>query len=321
MSVIKEKLHIIKKNIQDPSGLVFKICNYDHYQFAPLFSDKLYIKAYYKRFMGKKLTSKQLRNPKTFNEKLNWLKLNDRKPLYTSMADKIEGKKFIAEKVGIEYVIPTIGVYDSVDKIPFDDLPDQYVIKCNHDSGSVYICQSKSTFDIEKVKNELRKKLKRNAYWASREWQYKNIKPRIIIEELLLDEKGNPPSDIKFFCFNGTVYYIEMVIDRFNNHKDIYLTREFESAGFGEISFNSTEPSLIEKPKDLQKPKKYNEMINIAERLSHDIPVLRVDMYYANNQVYVGEMTFRPNGGVRPLSGNGDEIMGELLVLPKKSRR
>ena len=321
MSVIKEKLHILKKNIKDPGRLVFKICNYDHYQFAPFFSDKLYIKCYYKRFMGKKLTSNQLKHPKTFNEKLNWLKLYDRNPLYTTMADKVEGKKYIIKRIGSKYVIPTIGVYDSVDDIPFDDLPERYVIKCNHDSGSVYICQSKSTFDIEIVKNDLRKKLQRNAYWASREWQYKNIKPQIIVEELLLDDKGNPPSDIKLFCFNGKVHYIEMVIDRFNNHKDIYLTREFESAGFGEIDFNSTEPTLVERPEDLQKPKKFDEMINIAENLSHNIPLLRVDLYYANNQIYVGEMTFRPNGGVRPLSGNGDEIMGDLLVLPKKRRK
>ena len=319
MSGIKEKLHTIKKNLKNPGGLVFKICNYDHYQFAPFFSDKLYIKCYYKRFMGKKLTSKQLKNPRTLNEKINWLKLYDRNPIYTVMADKVAGKEYITKIIGSEYVIPTIGVYYSVDKVPFDDLPEQYVIKCNHDGGSTYICKDKQTFNVDEVKNELRLKLKRNFFWASREWQYKNIKPCILVEQYLYDQDGNPPSDYKFFCFNGKAKYIEVVMDRFQNHREVYFTRDYELAGFGDIHYFSDDTVFLEKPEQLEKPDYFDEMINIAEKLAKNIPLVRVDLYYSNNHIYVGELTLRPNGGVGPFSGKGDEIMGECLVLPPRN--
>lgn len=320
MSKIINVLYRAKKNIMDPGRLVFKICNYDHYQFAPFFSDKLYIKAYYKRFMGKKLTSKQLKHPQTFNEKINWLKLYDRNPIYTVMADKVTAKNYIAKKIGSEYIIPTIGVYDSVDKVPFDDLPKQYVIKCNHDGGSTFICKNKNTFDVEKVKKELEIKLKRNYFWASREWQYKNIKPCILVEQYLYDQNGNPPSDYKFFCFNGKARFIEVVIDRFGNHKEVYFNRNYELAGFGDIHYYSDENIILKKPGQLEKPDYFDEMMAIAEKLSNNIPLVRVDLYYSNNRIYVGELTLRPNGGVGPFSGSGDETMGNCLLLPTKKK-
>lgn len=321
MSVIKEKLHVIKKNIQDPSGLVFKICNYDHYQFAPLFSDKIYIKAYYKRFMGKKLTSKQLRNPKTFNEKLNWLKLHDRNPLYTTMADKVEGKKYIADKIGGEYVIPTIGVYDSVDKVPFDDLPEQYVIKCNHDSGSTFVCRDRTTFDERRIKKELYNCLKKNYYWASREPQYKEIKPRVVVEKYMEEcENGKSEvvglTDYKFYCFNGKARYL-YVSKGLENHKTTklcFLNIDWTLARFQRMDYKLFN-NLPEKPKQ------YSKMIEIAEMLSTNIPFLRVDLYEINQKIYVGELTFFPGGGVSPYTNDGDEIMGSLLVLPSKRNK
>ena len=157
-------------------------------------------------------------------------------------------------------MIPTIGVYDSVDDIPFDDLPERYVIKCNHDSGSVYICQSKSTFDIEIVKNDLRKKLQRNAYWASREWQYKNIKPQIIVEELLLDDKGNPPSDIKLFCFNGEPNFCQVIRDRFANETVDIFDLEWNLLSFVGLSLGVKNGIM-----PVDKPHKLKEMIFICK--------------------------------------------------------
>lgn len=314
MSLILNKLHQIKKNILDPSRLVFKICNYDHYQFAPFFSDKLYIKCYYKRFMGEKLTNEQLRNPKTFNQKLNWLKLNDRNPIYTVMADKVEGKNYISEKVGSEYLIPTIGVYDTVDDVPFESLPDQFVIKCTHDSGSTFICKDKKAFNVEKVKNELAIKLRRNFYWASREWQYKNIKPRIIVEEYICDEQGNYPMDYKFYCFNGKVHYLEVDFNRFTKHQANYYDRNFKDAGFNEKSL------LPEKPVIIEKPEEYELMVELAEKLSENTPQLRVDLYYVKGKIFVGELTVCSGGGVSPYTNNGDRIMGDCFELPKQSK-
>ena len=315
MSGIKDKLHIIKKNLKNPGGLVFKICNYDHYQFAPLFSDKLYIKCYYERFMKKKLTSKQLKCPRTFNEKLNWRKLYDRQPIYTTMADKVDGKKYIENIVGGQYIIPTIGIYDSVDEVPFDKLPEQYVIKCSHDSGSIYICRDKATFDVEKVKADFRVKLKRNFYWASREWQYKNIKPRVIVEKYIHDSSDNYPMDYKFYCFDGKVHYLEVDFNRFTEHKANYYNRDFEPVKFNEVSLFPDKDVLIEKPNQ------YEKMLEIAEKLSKGISHLRVDLYYINSHIYVGELTICSGGGVSPYLNNGDEILGDCWILPKKSRR
>lgn len=312
MSATKDRLHKIKKIIMRPEIIVFNICNYDNYQFAPFFSDRFYIKCFYKRYMRKKLN---LNNPQTFNEKLQWLKLYNRYSEYTIMADKANGKKFISDKIGHEYLVPTIGVYESVDKVPFSELPDKYVIKCTHDSGSTFICTDKNSFEIDKVKFELSKKLKRNYYWASREPQYKNIKPQIIVEEFLCDEYGHYPLDYKFFCFGGKVRFFKIDFNRFSNHRANYYNRDFVLQDFGE-KFLAPDPSI-----KMDRPEQFDKMVEIAEKLSKDMPFLRVDFYYINKCIYVGELTFFPAGGVGPLTEDGDEIMGELLVLPKKKRK
>lgn len=306
---IKNKLHQIKKEMQRPEQTIVNICNYDNYKFAKFFSDKLYIKCFYKKHLHKKLN---LKNPQTFNEKLQWLKLYDRQPEYTKMADKATMKEYITDILGSGYVIPTIGVYDSVDDVPFERLPEQYVIKCTHDSGSTFICKSKANFDIENVKKELAQKLKTSYFWYSREWPYKNIKPRIIVEEYLCDENGDYPLDYKLFCFNGKMQLFKVDYDRFTDHKANYYNRNGEFQNFGEYWYKPDETI------DLEKPEKFEQMIEIADKLSVGIPFLRVDFYYVYNQIYIGELTFFPAGGAGLLTGNGDIEIGKMLKLPKR---
>ena len=207
---LKEHLHNIKKKITHPERTVYNICMYDRHQFAPLFSDKFYLKCLYKKHLHKKLN---LRYPTSFNEKLQWLKLYDRNPLYTQMADKAEMKQYVSQIIGDEHIIKTLGVYNSVEEVPFESLPDKFVIKCTHDSGSTYICKDKDTFDFQKAKDELSIRLKKNYYWEGREWPYKNIPHRIIADELLDDGSGHELNDYKFWCFNGKPTYMYCTVN------------------------------------------------------------------------------------------------------------
>ena len=309
---LKEHLHNIKKKITHPERTVYNICMYDRHQFAPLFSDKFYLKCLYKKHLHKKLN---LRYPTTFNEKLQWLKLYNRNPLYTQMADKAEMKQYVSQIIGDEHIIKTLGVYNSVDEVPFESLPDKFVIKCTHDSGSTYICKDKDTFDFQKAKDELSIRLKKNYYWEGREWPYKNIKPRIIVEEFLIDDERDYPLDYKFFCFNGKMEFFKVDFNRFTNHRANYYNKELVLQPFGEKYLPPDEYIYFKEPKD------FKIMINIVERLAKGIPFVRVDLYYVNDRIYVGELTFFPAGGVGTLTGDGDEIMGKLIVLPEKTRR
>ena len=309
---VKEHLYDIKKRIMRPEITVYNICMYGNHQFAPLFSDKFYLKCLYKKHIHKKLN---LKKPKSFNEKLQWLKLYNRNPLYTLMSDKAEMKKYVSQIVGENYIIKTIGVYDSVDEVPFERLPEQYVIKCTHDSGSVFICTDKNTFNIEKVKTDLSKRLKQNYFWVGREWPYKSIKPRIIVEEFLVDNERDFPLDYKFFCFNGKMQFFKVDFHRFTNHRANYYDRDVVLQPFGE-KFLPPDSSI-----ELKKPNHYEEMVTIVEELAKDIPFVRVDLYYVNAKIYVGELTFFPASGVGTLIGGGDEIMGDLIDLPQKGSR
>ena len=179
-------------------------------------SDEKFIKLEYYACIGKKLN---LKNPQTFNEKLQWLKLYDHKPEYTTMVDKYLAKKYVADKIGEEYIIPTLGIYDHFDEIDFDALPEQFVLKCTHDSGGLVICRDKSKLDVESAKNKIKKSLKRNYFWSGREWPYKNVKPRIIAEEYMVDESGYELKDYKFFCFRGIPKFLYVACDMFHDRQ------------------------------------------------------------------------------------------------------
>lgn len=308
--LLKEKLYTVWKFLKYPEKLIFKICIYDNYRFASLIPDKLFLKCYFKLNMNTKLN---IKNPKTFSEKIQWLKLYDRKPQYHVMADKAEAKKYIAEKIGEKYVIPTIGIYKNVDEIPFDNLPEKFVIKCTHDSGSVFVCDKTKGIDIEKIKTEIAKKLRIPFYLCGREWSYKGITPQIIVEEFISDKDGNCPVDYKFFCFDGKMEIFKIDYNRFTKRAANYYNKNCEFLNIGKI--NSTpDPSI-----KLVLPDNFNEMVEITEKLSNNIPFLRVDLYSVNNQIYFGELTFYPSSGIEPFLGDGDIMLGNLLHLPKKS--
>ena len=263
--------------------------NFSRSTLSHIISDKLYLKMQYRLVMGKRL---DLNNPITFNEKLQWLKLYDRNPQYTTMVDKYEVKKYIADKIGEQYVIPTLGVWERFDEIDFDTLPDQFVLKCTHDSGGLVICRDKTKFDKEAAKAKIEKSLSRNFFYYGREWPYKNVKPRIVAEKYMVDDTEKELRDYKFFCFGGVCKCMKVDFDRFIEHRANYYDTDGNLLDFGE-AICPPNPS-----KNIVLPKNKEKMIQLAEELSANIPFLRVDFYDVNGDIYFGELTFFPATGL-----------------------
>lgn len=293
------------RNIKRPRDLSIKILGWLSWLIP---SDSLYLRMRYFLFMKKPL---HLKKPKTFNEKLQWLKLYDRNPLYTSLVDKYEVKEYVAERIGREHIIPTIGVWDSVEEIDFDSLPDKFVLKCTHDSGGLLLCKDKSMLNIQEVRRSLNKVLKRNYYKVGREWPYKNVRHRIIAEAYMKDEKSVILNDYKFFCFDGEVKILFVATDRGVDTRFDFFDRDFNHLDIINGHLMSE--------KKIEKPSKFDEMISIAETLSKDIPHVRVDLYEINEVVYFGEMTFSHWGGTVPFEPEEwDYKLGRWLKLPQK---
>ncbi|MBQ8319647.1 MAG: glycosyl transferase [Clostridia bacterium] len=273
--------------------------------------DKIYIALKYRMRLGR---FPNLKNPQTFSEKLQWLKLHDRRPEYTQMVDKYEAKKYIAEKIGEEYIIPTLGVWDNFDDIDFDQLPEQFVLKTTHDSGGVVICRDKSKLDLVAAKKKINESLKTNYYWQGREWPYKNVKPRILAEELLVeksDDGEESVTDYKFFCFNGTPRIMFISKD---NAENTY--RDFFDMDFNEVNLRM---KAERSPTPLKKPIAFERMKYIAKEISRDIPCIRVDFYFVEGNLYLGELTLFHNGGF--FNGEPKEwdyTLGSWIELPKK---
>ena len=273
-------------------------------------SDKLYLKLKFRVKMKKSL---HLKNPQTFNEKLQWLKLHDRKPIYTTMVDKYEVKKYVAEKIGEEYIISTLGVWDNFDDIDFDKLPDQFVLKCTHDSGGLVICKDKRKLDIATAKKKMEKALRTSFYSEFREWPYKDVKPRIIAEQYMADESGGL-IDYKFFCFDGVPRIMFIATDRENPNEETKF--DFFDMDFNHLDIRNGHPNAKLPPR---KPKRFELMKQLASKLSNGIPHVRVDMYEVNGKVYFGELTFYHWGGVVKFEPDSwDKILGDWLVLPRK---
>ena len=249
--------------------------------------DKWFLQVKFYKYMGYKLN---LKNPKTFNEKLQWLKLYDRNPLYTTLVDKYRVKQYVAEKIGEEYVIPTLAVYNSVDEIELDKLPDQFVLKCNHDSGSIVICRDKSTFDLTAAKEKLSKALKNNYYSDSREWPYKNVARCIFAEEYI--NHDDDLYDYKFFCFNGTVKYYKIDYDRPSIHHATYFDREGNELPYYEMVCPKTENKQFDILCE-----EIETMISLSERLSKKFPFARIDFYCNYGSIKFGECTLYPTAG------------------------
>lgn len=250
-------------------------------------SDEKYIKFMYWAKFGKKI---DLDNPKSYNEKIQWLKLNKKNQLCEKLVDKYEVKKYVSDLIGEEHIIPTLGVWDSFEEISLKDLPEEgFVLKTTHDSGGVYICRSKSEYDEKKARGILDKSIKRNYYWNGREWPYKNVKPRIIAEPLLVDESGVELKDYKVFNFNGKAKMIQVDYDRFVSHKRNLYDTEWNYIQ-AEIKY-PTSTHKIEKPSCLDK------LIELSEILSKDFIHARTDFYVIGNQIYFGEITFLHGSG------------------------
>ena len=274
-------------------------------------SDEDFLKKRYKIVFKKDL---DLENPRTFTEKLQWLKLHDRKPEYTKMVCKCEAKKHVASLIGEEYIIPTLGVWDSFDEINFDALPNQFVLKCTHDSGGLVICHDKSKLDKKYARQKIEKCLKRNYYWSGREWPYKNVKPRIIAEKLIT-EISNPEGlmEYKIFCFNGKP---QMVLVCKGQAHGAGRTNDFCDLDLNRYPFTSLNPNS---KGELKRPEELDEILRIAEVLSQGICQIRVDTYLVNGRIYFGELTFFHNSGMKRFEpAEWDEKIGSLIKLPIK---
>lgn len=291
------------KAIKNPKIIMLYILEFKIFRIIP---DDIYIGIKYRLCIGKRLN---LNNPKTFNEKLQWLKLYDRKNEYTQFVDKYEVRKYIKKIIGKEYLIPLLGVYNSFDEIDFNELPEQFVLKPTHTSGNIYICKDKSRIDYVKLKKEVNMWLNIEYFWLHREWPYKNVKPRVICEKYMVDESGNDLKDYKFMCFNGKSKIIQLHTDRFGNHRqylyDIWGNLlEFNNIGYSNDNSLQLDTNIT------------NKMIELAELLSKNIPQLRVDFYYANDKIYFGELTFFDSAGFTDFTPDKyNLILGNMIDL------
>lgn len=278
-NILINNIKRIKKFVGNPKRLFYSLGYRGFFKWLP---DKIYLKILFKFQTGASLNFKE---PITFNEKLQWLKLNKKNKTYSLLVDKFEVRQYISKMIGSQYLIPLIGVYNDVDEIRLDDLPDKFVIKCTHDSGGVFICKDKKTFDLSKTKVEINKRLKRNYFWAGREYPYKEIQPRIIIEEFMEDKIDGQLRDYKFFCFNGEPKFMFIA----SNRGEGTTKFDFFDMEFKEIAVKQH----YEKSKDkVKKPINFEEMIKLSKKLSNNMTHVRIDFYEINGKVYFGEFTF-----------------------------
>ena len=271
--------------------------------------DKAYIQMYYfahfKRFCN-------LRNPETYNEKLNWLKLHNRNEEYTKLVDKYEVKEYIASIIGEDYIIPTLGVWNHFDDIDFEKLPNQFVLKCTHDSEGLVIVKDKSKLDKVAAKEKIEAALKQNFYYIGREWPYKNVKPRIIAEKYMEDHVDGELRDYKFFCFDGQPKAMFIASDRASDH----VKFDYFDLEFNHLDIKQKYPHA---QNTLRKPETFDKMIEFSKILSKGFPHVRVDFYEVDGRLYFGELTFYHFSGFMPFEpSKWDKTFGDWIHLPKK---
>ncbi len=273
-------------------------------------NDKVQIK---KRWYGRMSYRLNLRAPKSYNEKLQWLKLYDRNPLYTTLVDKYAVKEYVANIIGEEYIIPTLGVWNKFDDIDFESLPNQFVLKCTHDSGGIVICKDKQALDLVKAKQRIETSLRTDYYVSGLEWPYKNVKHRIIAERYMEDKKTGELRDYKFFCFNGVPKWLFIATDRQNREEPYF---DFFDMDFNHLPMQHGHPNAPILP---EKPMKFEEMKTLASKLSQNIPHVRVDFYEVDGYIFFGELTFFHHGGWTPFTPQKwDYIFGQEIKLPLK---
>lgn len=281
--------------------------------FGTWLPDSLYLKIMFRLKMGYKLN---LKKPQTFNEKLQWLKLYNRKPEYTPMVDKSEAKTVAENILGKGYVIPTLGVWNKFEEIDFNSLPDSFVLKTTNGGGGggVIICRDKSKLNLASAAEQLKSSLKANIYRHLKEWPYKNVKPRILAEKFMVDESGEL-RDYKFYCFNGEPKVFLVASERFSGHRTYfdYFDMEGNHLPFTQGGMNNpVTPAL---------PSTFEEMKQVAKKLSHGLPHVRIDLYSVDEKVYFGEFTFFDSSGFEKFTPREwDNVFGNWLKLPTTSK-
>lgn len=290
--------------IYHPERIALRLWN----SIAPIIPDKLFLAVKFRLTMGYWM---DFDNPKTYNEKLQWLKLHDRRPGYTQMVDKAGVKEYVAQRIGEQYIIPTIGVWNRPEDIPWNKLPNQFVAKVTHDSGGIVICKDKAQLNTAFAIAKLSEALKQDYYAVSREWPYKQVKRRVIVEQYMVDESGYELKDYKFFCFNGEPKMLFIATDRENPNEETKF--DFFDMDFNLLPFTNGHEHAAKTP---TKPKGFDTMVELARKLSEGIPHVRVDFYDINGQVYFGELTFFHWSGFVPFEPKEwDYKIGELLAL------
>lgn len=279
--------------------------------------EKMYLKRRFKKTFKREI---DLDNPKTLNEKIVWLKLNDRTPLHTICADKYAVRNYIKEKVGEEYLVPLLYQTKNVKDIIPDNLPDiPLIIKTNHDSSGGIFVYDKSKIDWNEARKSLSDRLKKNYYPRTKEWQYKNIPPCVIAEKLLIDKNGKIPFDYKVHCFNGKVNMIQVDVDRSSNHCRNYYNTNWKREPYKWTFIKPDGKEVGECKEDVKKPETLSQMIDLSEKLASEFCYVRVDWYDLDGVLYFGELTFHQDGGNRPVTPEKwDRILGDKLILPKK---
>lgn len=269
--------------------------------------DSIWIRLQFRRKFGR---WPNLKNPRTFSEKIQWLKLHDRNPLYSKLVDKYEVKRIVAKKIGEEYIIPTLGVWDEFDDIDFEKLPRQFVLKCTHDSGGLVVVKDKLKMDVKTARKVINRCLKMNYYWALREWPYKNVKPRIIAEQYMEDESGYELKDYKVFCFNGTPRALFIATDR-GKHETKF---DFFDADLNHLPMKQHYPN---NPNiKIPDPEGVKKMFELAKILTKEFKHCRADFYDVNGKIYFGELTFSHFSGMQPMEPmEWDEKFGSWLNL------
>lgn len=314
MNIKNKIINIIKKN--DYLACNLKIINIKlAMRSVNKISDKEFIQKQYKQKTGEELN---LETPKTYNEKIQWMKLNYKNPTLKKCVDKYEVRDYIREKLGNygnEILIPLIGVYENIDDVDFEKLPNEFIMKLTNGSSFNHICKNKNKSEINRIKKKFKKWIKLDYYAYGREWAYKDVKNRIICEKLLKPLSGNIPEDYRFFCFNGKVEFITIDIDSVvDGIKNSYYYRNLYSRDWNKINATIQYPN---KPDyDVEKPKKLDQMINIAEKLSEDFPAVRVDLYYFDEKIYFGELTFYHSSGYQNIEPKSfSEMIGEYINI------
>lgn len=276
-------------------------------------ADKFYLRLLFRNRMGRKL---DLDNPSTFNEKLQWIKLYNRNPEYTILVDKEAVKQEVATRIGREYIIPTLGVWDCFENIDFSELPDQFVMKCTHDSGGLIICKDKSTLDLKNAKKKINHCMKRNYFTNTREWPYRNVPRKIIAEKYISGTDGSIPMDYKFFCFNGEPDCVMVCVGReFGRPKFFFYDMDWKRKLYQKPSIEPGEKEVVEKPEN------FEEMVYVVKELAKGYPEVRIDLYNIDGKIYFGEYTFFNQSGFdRDISNETDMYWGHHLSLEIEKR-